>query len=123
MRKSKGSDDKIVVEKPTHINLSLHDFDGKTIEEVIEYLQSLKNELPDNVIEGIFRLDIYDDFQSDLQLYVRRLETDKEKEKRIEKRKKNYLRRKKILEEEKSRVDEYERKEYERLKLKYEGNT
>lgn len=91
-------------------------FDGKNIQEVIQYLNELQNRHEDDDIS--FSTVCYGyDGAFDIEVYKTRLENDIEYRARVEKE----LQQKEKEEKLKSKELEKERKEYERLKRKFEN--
>jgi len=103
--------------KVTDLYLSLDNeeiFDNKTFEDIIEYFKQMKEEYKDRDYNFYSKYD-------EITFTVYREENDEEYNKRIEKEIKKLRYEKKLEEERFNRNETRERREYERLKKKFEN--
>lgn len=100
---------------------------ANSIDSVIDYFTKLKKEyeekgFSDIELEVCWGKDLYNLETQEFRVYGTRLETDKDLEKRLTEKKQAKERAKKLCAQKKARKEQKDRKEYERLKAKFEGD-
>jgi hypothetical protein len=107
-----------IIERIKKTNISICDLEGD-LNQVISTLITIR----DNAANlGYYNISIEPDYEYDgVELFGTRLETDKEREKRLAKAKKEREANKELKKEQEKEQEKEERELYEKLKKKFEG--